>query len=170
MDLMPTDNIGGDPAHTLRTAVRSTCVVGVISTIVGLGVVLAFGYFNPYRRFRFYFIGLGMAVWLIPGVLMLLATVYIERRRRAAVIGALAAVGVQAVLAACLLYATATLPPVSPMPIVLCVLWLIVLVRLLVELRRCFAAIRADAEHVRGFAMGTTTAKPLPVQPVDERQ
>ena len=51
----------GDPRRPLHLAVRSTRLLGVASVLCGLVVILAFGYFNRYTRFRPYFIAGGMA-------------------------------------------------------------------------------------------------------------
>ena len=57
----------GDPQRPIELAIRSSRLLGIVSTLFGLVMVVVFGYFNRYLRFRSYFIGLGLIVWFVPG-------------------------------------------------------------------------------------------------------
>ena len=159
----------GDPRRPIELAIRSTRALGVVSAVFGLVMMVAFGYFNRYLRFRPYFIGLGMVVWFVPGVLYLTAWHFMRRRSRAAVVSAMATAAGQAVFAAAMLVGSLTIQPVSPVPVVLAALWVAALVQLLVHLRRSLESVRLDTEHVRGFdALDPAAPRPvLPVEPVE---
>ena len=64
-----------------------------------------------------------------------------------------------------MLTAFCTLPPISPIPIIMSVAWLAALGQLMLHLQRSLRAIEVDAEVHRGFDLGGP--KPaLPVEPV----
>ena len=133
-------------------------------------MVFAFGYFNRLLHFRKYFIGLGMLVWFIPGVLFLCAWWFMRRRSRAGVLTALATAGVQALLAGAILVASLTVQPVSPVPVVVSVLWAVALGQLMVHLWKSLESVRLDTMHVRGFDAVSAPANapaPLPVIPLE---
>jgi hypothetical protein len=152
-----------DPDRPLYLAVRSTWLLGAVSMLCGLIVVLAFGYFNPYRLYRHYFIVGGMGVWFVPGVLLVVSSVFLARRSLvAAGVATVTAFG-QGVCAAVLFYASVTLEPVSAIPVVLSALWVAAIVQLIHHLWRSFASIRMDVARRPGFDMGTPRAV-LPVE------
>ena len=159
----------GDPQRPIELAIRSTRLLGVVSTAFGLVMVLVFGYFNRFPHFRKYFIGMGMLVWFIPGVLFLTAWWFMRRRSRAAVLTAMTTAGVQALCAASILVGSLKLQPVSPVPVLVAGLWVAALGQLLVHLWRSLESVRIDAEHVRGFeAVGPVAPRPvLPAEPAD---
>jgi hypothetical protein len=147
----------------LTVAVRSTRLLGLATALFGLVVVVAFGYFNRYQRYQAWFIGIGLLVWFVPGVLYLTCAGYLARRRRGAAVAGIALASVQAVCAAAAFLANFMLTPISPIPVVLTALWLAALVQLIVQLRRVAEDLGADAQYHRGF-------EPLPVAvlPVDD--
>lgn len=154
----------GDPQRPLHLAVRSTRLLGIAATVIGLFVVVAFGYFNRFERFRPYFIALGLAVGVVPGVVFFLCSVYIARRSRAAVYGALATAALHLLFAAAFFVASVTLEPVSPIPVLVSVLWVLALLQLLWHLWRSLGSIRLDTEYHRGFDM----TLPRPALPVGD--
>ena len=150
----------GDPQRPIEMAIRSTRTLGIVSAAFGLVMMLAFGYLNRYPRFRPYFIGMGLIVWFVPGVLYLTAWHFMRRRSRAAVVSAMVTAGVQAVFAGTMFVGSLTLQPVSPVPVVLTALWVAALGQLIVHLRRSLESVRLDTEHVRGFeAFGSDPPK-----------
>jgi hypothetical protein len=156
----------GDPQRPIELAIGSTRLLGIVSTLFGLVMVLVFGYFNRYQRFRPHFIALGLVVWFVPGVLYLAASHLMRGRRRGGVVTAMATAAGQGVFAAALFVGTLTVQPVSPVPVVLTALWVAALVQLLGHLRRSFESVRLDTQHVRGFeALGAPA--PKPVLPLD---
>ena len=160
---MVRDQSSTASANPLAVAVRSTRLLGIATILVGLVVVVAFGYLNRYQRYQAWFIGAGLVVWFVPGVLYLTAAGYLARRRRNAALAAIALASVQALCAAAAFVANFMLTPISPIPVGLTALWLAALVQLIVHLRRAAAEIGADAELHRGFE-----PLPLAVLPVEE--
>lgn len=159
----------GDPQRPIETAIRSTRTLGIVCVGFGLVMTVVFGYLNRYPRFRPYFIGMGLVVWFVPGVLYLAAWHFMRRRSRAAVLSAMVTAAVQGLFAAAMFVGSLTLQPVSPVPIVLTALWLAALGQLVVHLRRSLESVRLDADHVRGFeAVGTgPPRRVLPLEPGD---
>ena len=163
----------GDPQRPIELAIRSTRLLGVASTAFGLVMVFAFGYFNRFQHFRKYFIGIGMLVWFIPGVLFLTASWFMRRRSRAGVVTALATAGVQGLFAAAIFAGSLTLEPVSPIPVLVAALWAAALGQLLVHLWKSLESVRLDTAHVRGFDAlaaplpAARAAQPLPVLPLE---
>ena len=154
----------------VQLAIRSIVVLGVLCAAFGLVFVVLFGYLNTYQRFRPYFMAMGVAVWFGPGVVFV-ACAYLMRRShsRGAATGALATAAFQLLCAAALLVLSATLEPVSPLPIVLGVLWIVALadcIRRLLSARRLLAA---GTARKRGFDLAADAPRPvIPVtEPVD---
>jgi hypothetical protein len=168
----PPDRAGGDTVadhdESLRLAIRSTLVLGVVCTAFGVAYLVAAVLLNPHQRFRPWFLGMGVALWFGPGVVFVTCAYLMRRHSRGAATGALAAVGFQALCAAALLVVSATFEPVSPVPIVLCVLWMIAdadCMRRLVAARR---VLRAEATRTRGFeAVVARPVLPLSAPPAD---
>ena len=136
----------------VRLAIRSIVVLGVLFAAFGLVFVVLFGYLNRYQRFGPYFMAMGVGVWFGPGVVFVTCA-YLMRRShsRGAATGAMATAVFQLLCAATLLVLSATFEPVSPLPIVLGVLWIVALadcIRRLAAARRLLAA---GAERTRGF-------------------
>ena len=150
----------GHPQRPIELAIRSTLLLGAASVVFGLVMVLGFGYFNRLLRFRKYFIGMGMLVWFVPGVLFLTAWWFMRRRSRSAVITAMATAAAQALFAAAILVATLTVQPVSPVPVIMSALWAVALGQLLVHLWRSLESVRLDTGHVRGFDLREPAAPP----------
>jgi hypothetical protein len=156
----------GDPQRPIELAIRSTKLLGVASVAFGLVMVFAFGYFNRFLHFRKYFIGMGMLVWFVPGVLFLTASWFMRRRSRAGVFTALATSWVQAIFAAAILFGSLTVQPVSPVPVTVAALWAAALAQLIVHLWKSLESVRLDRGHVRGFEAVAAPA-PRPVLPLD---
>ena len=154
-----------DPARPLCLAVRSTRLLGAASVLCGLVVIIAFGYFNRFTLYRNHFIAGGMIVWFVPGVLLATCSYFLTHRRRGAAIAAMAVAFMQGTCAVALLYFSVTLSPVSPIPVILAVLWVAAIVQLLHHLWRSLAAIRVDADYHRGFVL---SEMPRPVVPISE--
>ena len=139
---------------TLVLTARSTRLLGLVSSLFGAVIIVAYGYFNRFHHARPYFMALGLIVWFAPGLVFLAAAHGLtQMRKSAASIGMLIA-GFQSLCAAALLVAFCTLPPVSPIPIILCLLWLAALGQLMLLLQRSSRLIRVNVEHRRGFELG----------------
>lgn len=153
-----------------RLAIRSTFVLGAASALFGLVFLVLFGYLNTYQLYRPWFMGMGVVVWFGPGAVFVSCAYLMRRHSRGAATGALATAGFQVVAAAALLVASATFDPVSALPLVLGVLWLIALLdcmRRLVSARRFLAA---GTSRTRGFDLSTDAPRPvLPVAGPGER-
>jgi hypothetical protein len=154
-----------DPDRPLHLAIRSTRLLGAASVLCGLVVIVAFGYFNRYTLYRKHFIAGGMVVWFVPGVLLATCSYFLAHRRKGAAVAAMVVAFAQGVCAATLLYFSVTLQPVSPIPVILATLWVAAIVQLLHYLWRSLAAIRVDADHLRGFDL---TGAPRAVLPLDD--
>lgn len=156
------------PVHdTVRLAIRATFVLGVVCTLFGAVFLLLFGYFNRYQQYRPWFLAMGLVVWCGPGILFISCAYLMRRHARGGASGALATAGFQFVLAAALLVASATFEPVSLLPLVLGVLWLIALgdcMRRLIAARRFLAA---ETTRTRGFDLSAADV-PRAVIPVAE--
>jgi uncharacterized membrane protein len=126
--------------------------------------VFVWGYFNKWERFRPHFIAMGLIVWAIPGVVFFFCGWLIERerQRRTAVIAMITAL-CQCLFAGVGLVASLVLPPVSPIPILLAVMWVAALVQLFVHLKRALPLLAIDTEHRHGFDVQQVT---MPVQPI----
>ncbi len=140
-----------DPARPLHLAVRSTRLLGIVSALLGLIVIVAFGYRNRFPQFRLYFIGGGLLIWFVPGVLYLTCSVFLARRSRAAALVALATAALQALFAIGLFVASVTLEPVSPIPVILAAALWPHSCNSSSTCGRASARSARDAEHVRGF-------------------
>src|SRR2546430_15473401 len=110
--------------RALNMATRSTWILGLASAAFGLVMIVAFGYFNRYQRFGPYFVALGSIVWFAPGVIFIASAYYLKRPRRAGAVAAMIVALFQSLCAAAILVALCTLPPIRPIPIIMCVAWL----------------------------------------------
>src|SRR3954466_11098974 len=63
-------------------AIRSTQLLGIVSSLFGLVMIIAFGYLNRYQRFGPYFIALGLLVSFAPGVIFVACAYLLRRHRR----------------------------------------------------------------------------------------
>ena len=135
----------------LRTA-RSLKVLGLASGGWGAFFIVTWGYFNRSERFRPYFIVLGLIVWLVPGVLMCLFawTMETQRRRSSAIWAILTAIG-QGLFAIAGLIGSVILPPISPIPILLCAMWIAAIAQLIVYLKLSLPLLDIDVERRHGF-------------------
>ena len=155
-----------DPSRSVALAIRSMLVLGVACTLFGLTFIIAFGVFNSFERFRPWFILIGTVVWLAPGVLFLFCAHWMHRHTSSA--AAAAAFGTtmfQGVGALALLVAVSTFDPVSPLPIILCVMWLVTLGDCMRHLLRARRFLTRATDRVRGFEAVTA---PRPVLPIGD--
>jgi hypothetical protein len=150
--------------RALSLAMRSTHILGIVSALFGLVMIVAFGYLNRYQKFGPYFITLGLVVWFAPGVVFVASAYLLKRRARAGAIAAMVMAMLQTLCAAAILVAVCTLPPVSPIPIIMTALWIAALGQLMLHLQRSLRAIRADTTATPGFALDA----PQPVIPVHQ--
>lgn len=140
-----------DPEQSLLLAQRSLRLLGIASALFGLVLIVAFGYFNRLQRFRPWFIGMGFLVWFLPGVLMVMCWWYLNRRNRIALRLALLVCAIQMLFAISLFGLFLVLTPISPVPIVMTLLWTLAAAQLLVQLWRARPAVDLDAEHHAAF-------------------
>src|SRR4051812_36965048 len=150
--------------RALALATRSTLLLGLLSAGYGLFAMIAYGYLNRFERYRLYFAELGLLIWFAPGVVFIAAGILLKHRRRAGAITSIVVTLFQSLCAAAMLFAFCTLPPISPIPIVMCVLWLLALGQLMLHLQRSLRAIAVDVDHHPGFAIDT----PRAVIPIEE--
>jgi hypothetical protein len=146
-----------DPQRPLALATRSTRLLGIVSSAFGVVIVIPFGYFNKFHTYRPHFIALGLIVWFIPGVLFLTCSFMLQQKRRRGAVGAMAIGFVQEIFALLLLVGSIVLPPVSAIPILLCVLWAAALVQLLWQLYRSLPLLVGDVERRHGFEISVTS-------------
>ena len=140
-----------DPMRPLAFAIRSTRLLGFCSAVFGLVFVMAFGYFNPYRLYAHWGIAIGLVIWFIPGVLLMLCAAQLQLRRRSAAVGAMVITSVHVIFALGALVGSCTLSAVSPIPIVMSILWVAATVQLVVHLRKSLPLLEHDAERRKGF-------------------
>jgi hypothetical protein len=110
--------------RSLKNAAAGATALGVVLTAVGLGV-LAVAVFTAYPQFRLHFLAFGSLGVLGPGLLSLFASHMLRQRQPAAVNLTLGAAAWQAVVAVSLLGVQFYLTPISPVPLLLCLLWLL---------------------------------------------
>ena len=150
-------------SRALTLAARSLFLLGYLSAGYGIFAMVAYGYLNRFERFRVYFLALGLLIWFAPGVLFVATGYLLNRRSRTGAVMAMIVALFQSLCAAAMLFAFCTLPPISPIPIVMCAVWLLALGQLMVHLQRSLRAIESDAEHCPGFPVNV----PLAVLPVE---
>jgi hypothetical protein len=142
----------GDSARPMHMAISSLFLLGLVSILYGLMNVVVFGYFNRLARFGIYFELMGSGIWVMPGAVFIISAIFMKRRRRWAIPLALAGTVFQGLCAAVLLYFSLTLTPVSPIPIILCLVWLAALGQLIAHLWQSrLIVIGADQVVYRGF-------------------
>src|SRR5215218_8948074 len=112
-----------DPEQSLLTAQRSLRLLGIISALFGLVMIVAFGYLNRSARFGPFFIAMGLVVWFLPGVLMVTCWWYLNRRSRSALRAAQVMCAIQMLFAIALFALFLVLTPISPVPVVMTMLW-----------------------------------------------
>ena len=152
-----------DPTRPLTLAIRSMRLLGICSGMFGLVFVIAFGYFNRYQTYRPHFIALGLIVWFIPGVLFVTCSELMRQRRRRGAIGGIAIGIAQELFAVAALGFSVLLPPVSPVPILLSLLWIAALGQLLWHLRLSLPLLEHDPQRLHGFEVRSAQ----PVVPVE---
>jgi hypothetical protein len=153
-----------DPFASLELAISAARLIGFVLFCFGLTIVVRGGYLNPYHRYRAYFFGAGLVIWVIPGVLLMACSFYLRKRRSIAFrIARLTAI-LEAAFAMAVLVANLFFTPISPVPILLCVLWLFGMIQLAIQLKRSRVLVRFDAEFHRGFQ----AIAPTPVLPIDQ--
>ena len=161
----------GDPRRPLQLAIRSSRLLGIIFTLIGVIVCAVFGLTSSRMAgrmigMRSMFQMLVALVYLVPGVLYLVFAVFIGKRQPWAIVGTMVLSGLHGVMAliACIGAAIGG----NIIGLVICVLWLSAMAQLMYHLSKSFESIRADAEYSpRGFeplAAGTYPVQPPPTQ------
>ena len=149
--------------------------IGFVLLCFGFTIVMRGGYFNRYRLYRNFFLFIGLVVWVIPGVLLLTWSHYLKRRRRFALRATQVTAFTQLFFASLFLVGGFMFTPISPLPILLSVLWLLCCIQLLRYLHEARPLLGAEAEFQRGFepiapkhvlSMDDSNAK-LPPPPVE---
>jgi hypothetical protein len=135
----------------LQLAIRSTRLLGAASAGYGIFFCFAYGYFNRFERFQLFFIAFGMLLWVVPGGLLLVNAYQLEQRRRSAAIVCMIIASIQGICAGALFAAQFFLPPMSPIPLVMCALWVAANVQLAIHLRRSLPLLQIDVEKRHGF-------------------
>src|SRR5436190_18182252 len=125
-----------DRDRPLRLAIRSLRLMGLVCSLYGIFFVFAYGYFNRYERYRPYFMGMGMLLWVLPGVVFLVNCRGLELRQRRSAVYALIVAVLQGMAALGLFIANFFFTPISPIPVVMSALWVAAMVQLVVHLRR----------------------------------
>jgi hypothetical protein len=149
--------------HPLALALRSITILGIACVLFGLVFVIEFGLFNQFHRFRPVFTLMGVLLWLGPGVSYLVCASMMRAHHAGAATMAMATVILQAAGAVVLLAFSVTLTPVTPMPIVLGMMWLVALgdcMRHLIRARR-FLIHGTDRTH--GFELVVRSKRVLPM-------
>jgi hypothetical protein len=153
----------------LRLAIRAARLLGLASGLFGLVFTFAFGYFNRYTTFRPYFIMMGLAVWLIPGVLLFTCAWLMDRQRsHRAAAGAMVIAAVDVLFALGMFAVQFRLTPISPIPLILCLMWAAAAVQLIGYLWRSLPLLEADPARVHGFEIAPQPilkAEPADAQP-----
>jgi hypothetical protein len=152
-----------DPQHSLEYAIGAARLLGFVLLCFGFTIVMRGGYFNRYHLYRNFFFGIGLIVWVIPGVLLLTWSHYLKRRRRFAFRAAQLTTFTQLFFAGIVLAGSFVFTPISALPIVLSVLWLLCCVQLLRYLHDARPLLGSEAEFQRGFE----PIAPQQVLPVD---
>ena len=156
---MPDDT--PHPPDLVRVAIRSIVVMGVLCAGFGLAFMVLFGYLNRFPRFRPWFLAMGMAVWFGPGVMYLACAYQMRRHSRGAATAALLTAAFQFLCAAALFVVTATFDPVSPLPLVLGVLWLVALGDSMRRLWWARRLLHAGVARTRGFDLAGVAPRPV---------
>jgi hypothetical protein len=158
------------PAETLPSesrpvalALRSITVLGVACVLFGLIFVIEFGLLNRFHRFRPVFTVMGVLLWLGPGVSYLTCAAMMRRHRHGAATMAIVTVALQGVGAAMLLAFSVTVSPVTPLPIILGVMWLAALVDCVRHLVRARRFLLNSAQRTRGFEPLVPSKRVLPL-------
>lgn len=180
----------GDPRRPLHLAVRSLRVLGVILVLFSLCTLgpttlpmLRSGRGGP-GNFPVFLV-LAVLVYLVPGVLYLVFSIFLARRERWAVIGGLVlasvhgALSLLALVSMALVAATGQVPGPAVIPLVVMALVVVALAQLIYHLARSFEAIRYPPFGVeeRGFeplnvaagVVHSTVAEDHPPERADRR-
>ena len=153
-----------DPQQSLEYAIGAARLIGFVLLCFGLTIVIRGGYFNRYHLYRNVFLFVGLVVWVIPGVLLLTWGHYLKRRRRFALRLTQLTAFLQIFFASIFLAGSFVFTPISALPIVLTILWLICCFGLLRYLHDARALLGSEAEFQRGFE----PIAPKQVLPIDE--
>ena len=151
---MPHDRANLD--RPLRLAIRAARLLGIVSGLFGLVFTFAFGYFNRYQRYRPHFIVLGLGVWLIPGVLFVLCAWLMDRQRSHRAAASAVVLSVIDMLFALAMFAVQfRLTPITPIPLILCLLWAAAAMQLAYYLARSLPLLEASPDRLHGFDLTT---------------
>jgi hypothetical protein len=152
-----------DPQRSLEFAIGAARLIGFVLLCFGFTVVMRGGYLNRFHLYRNFFLAIGLIVWVIPGVLLLMFSHYLKRRRRFALRAMQFTIFTQLFFAAIFLGGSFIYTPISVLPILLSVLWILCCAQLLRYLHDARSLLGAEAEYQRGFEPIT----PKPVVPID---
>jgi hypothetical protein len=138
-------------AHTsLDDVARSLIVLSGIVAIFGAGLVIGPGFNNP-LRFGPWIVLFAMIAFFVPGLLGLVAGLYLKRRAAWSAPLGLASCVLQMLVAIVGVIGQFFLTPISVVPLLACAAWAIAAAFLAVELTRYRHALRSDAASSRGF-------------------
>jgi hypothetical protein len=155
-------------APPISLALRSITVLGVACVLFGLVFVIEFGLLNRFHRFRPVFTVMGVMLWLGPGLSYLACAAMMRRHRHGAATTAIITAALQGIGAAMLLAFSVTVTPVTPLPIILDVAWLIALADCVRHLVRARRFLLNGAQRTRGFEPLVPFKRVLPL--TDETQ
>jgi hypothetical protein len=160
--------IPGQPPPTpaeaaLARAARGAYLLGALSAFFGILLAVLFGLFNRLPQFRLSFEIFGIAVFLVPGILLFWSRNLSRRPSRAGLALAVITCLYQFALACVLLACQMALRPISIVPVLGNAIWLAALTLLALDLLRASPALRA-AELTRrpGFPVLPKPAGNLP--------
>src|SRR5437588_11007671 len=135
----------GDPRRPLLLAIRSTRLVGLVFTILGMLVVGLMGVSVPRARsggFLPALLALMGFIYLIPGILYIVFSVFLARRQPWAVVATIILAALHAVLAALAL--VAAILTQNMIQIGITALWVAAMAQLIFHLSKSFDSIRAE--------------------------
>ena len=138
------------PHRSLDDVARSLTVLSGLVALFGAGLIVGPGYNNP-LRFGPWIVAFGLVAFFVPGLLGVVAGVYLKRRAAWAwPLGVVSCV-MQAMIAVAGFAAQFFLTPISAVPLLACAVWAIGVAFVCVELVRYRHAMRSDAGTTRGF-------------------
>ncbi len=149
----------GDPRRPLQLAIRSTRLLGIMFSFIGL-LVFAIPVLAPGARSLATVVAIAVGViYLIPGILYFVFHVFLARREKWAVIATMVVAGVHGLIGLVALAGAAMQGNV--ILAFICLLWVAALAQLIVHLSKSFESIRVAQEYApRGFE----PLMPTPVQ------
>ena len=144
----------GDPRRPLQLAIRSSRLLGLVFTILGMLVVGLTGTLGQRTRgggfMPMILAALGF-IYLIPGILYIVFSVFLARRQPWAVIATMILAALHGLFAVLALFAA--LAAQNPIQIGITALWVAAMAQLIFHLSKSFESMRAEqGEYApRGF-------------------